>query len=61
MNRSNIEKAIEALTTSDIDTKKVEILNYVNNLNESIERINSECEFLWDEIASLATLVCEKR
>lgn len=61
MKESNLEKAINILTTSNIDEKKVEILNYVTELNEAAERINAECEYIWDTIASLATTVCEKR
>lgn len=61
MQKCNLEKAIKALTTADIDVKKVELLNYLEELDSSIQCINSECETLWDVIVGMGALICEKR
>lgn len=59
MKENNIEKAIEALELekSDITAKQIAILYYLTELNDAAERINSECEFIWDTIASIAAVI----
>ena len=57
MKENNIEKEIEAIVKTDITAKKIEILYYLTELNEAAGRINSECEFIWDTIASIAAVI----
>ena len=59
MKESNIEKAIEALELekSDITAKQIAILYYLTELNDAAERVNAECEFIWDTIASIAAVI----